>query len=190
MIAEPSSMKPYGLLNGVVRVLTACGCLLLVTGCVNDDFNDLQHYIKEVHARPKGAIKPLPEIKVVKSFIFQPEGLRDPFHPIELAEQVTEWDGDGPRPDASRRKEELESFALDTLKMVGTVYMNSELWGLVMVGDGSDSIYRVRAGNYMGKNDGRITHITENSIELTEIVPDKKKPGTWMEQQASLVLTE
>ena len=161
----------------------------LLAGCGNNDFSDLNQYILKVKSEPKGAIPPLPEIKVIESFMFNPEGLRDPFKPLVqpeqdgLAEQTT---GGGIKPDTSRRKEELEAFPLDVLKMVGTVTMKSTVWGLVKADDGT--IHRVQVGNYMGKNYGKIIRINADKIELMEIVPDK--PGTWREQQTSLGLIE
>ncbi|PPD17233.1 MAG: hypothetical protein CTY24_15295 [Methylobacter sp.] len=70
--------------------------------------------------------------------------------------------------------------------MAGTVVIKANLWGLVRASDGT--IHRVKVGNYMGKNYGRIVNISKDKIELVEIVPDK--PGTWREQQAVLALTE
>ena len=163
--------------------------LALLPGCGNNDFSDLNHYIMEVKSAPKGTIQALPEIKVVESFMFNPEGLRDPFKPLEQPEQdeVTEQTtGGGIKPDTSRRKEELEAFPLDTLKMVGTVTIKSNLWGLVKADDGT--IHRVQAGNHMGKNFGKIIRIATDKIEVMEIVPDK--PGSWREQQTSLALIE
>jgi len=163
--------------------------LTCLAGCGND-FSDLNQYILRVKAEPKRAIQPLPEIEVVESFMFNPEGLRDPFKPLvqpeqqdEVAEQST---GGGIKPDTTRRKENLETFPLEALKMVGTVVMKSNLWGLVKADDGS--IHRVQIGNYMGKNYGKVINISADKIELMEIVPDK--PGKWREQQTSLALTE
>jgi len=164
--------------------------LTCIAGCGNDDFSDLNQYISKVKAEPKGTIKPLPEIKVVETFMFNPEGLRDPFKPLAQPEQqdeVTELStGGGIKPDTTRRKEDLEAFPLEVLKMVGSVVMKSNLWGLVKADDGT--IHRVQAGNYMGKNYGKIIRINTDKIELMEIVPDK--PGSWREQQTSLALTE
>jgi type IV pilus assembly protein PilP len=161
----------------------------LLVGCSEGGFSDLQQYTAEVKARPKGTIEPLPEAKPVETFVFKPEGLRDPFKAISESEEIEDTGlsiGDGIKPDTSRRKEELEAFPLDGLRMVGTVVMKANLWGLVKASD--KTIYRVQVGNYMGKNYGRIIRILTDKIELMEIVPDK--PGTWREQQASLALTE
>ncbi len=172
-----------------LRQLSSLLLLALMTGCSSDDFSDLNQYISQVKARPKGPIQPLPEIKVIEPFVFKPEGLRDPFKPLELPEQAEGIDiskTNGIKPDPSRRKEELEAFPLDGLKMVGTVIMKSSLWGLIKASDGT--IHRVQVGNYMGKNHGKIIRIVTDKIELMEIIPDK--PGTWREQQTSLALTE
>ncbi|WP_084191011.1 pilus assembly protein PilP [Methylomarinum vadi] len=161
-----------------------------LSGCGNDDYDDLTRYIAEVKARPKGTIEPLPEIKVVEPFIFKPDGLRDPFRPMEKLAESDVSDiaaGSGIRPDLNRRKEELESYSLDTLRMVGTVTMKNDLWGLVRANDGT--IHRVQVGHHMGKNYGKIIRILEDKIELMEIVPDNK-PGIWREQPASLAIAE
>ncbi|MGR8952898.1 MAG: pilus assembly protein PilP [Gammaproteobacteria bacterium] len=163
--------------------------MAIITGCANDEFSDLKRFIEVEKAKPKGTIDPLPEIKVVEPFIFNPEGLRDPFIPLE---QMAESGGSsveassGIKPDMTRPKEELEAYALDSLRMVGTVVAKTGLWGLVKASDGT--VYRVRAGNYMGKNFGKIIRIVSDKIELMEMISDK--PGSWREQQASLALTE
>lgn len=168
------------------------GCffaLSLLTGCGDSGFSDLTQYINEVKARPKGTIEALPEIKPVEPFVFKPEGLRDPFRPINEAKESEEAEagiGNGIRPDTSRRKEELEAFPLDSLRMVGTITKQGNLWGLIKAGD--KTVHRVQTGNYLGKNYGKIIRIMSDKIEIMEIVPDK--PGAWREQQTSLALTE
>ena len=173
-----------------LQIICSSVFLTCLTGCGNDDFSDLNQFILRVKAEPKGAIQPLPEIKVVESFTFSPEGLRDPFKPLVQTEQQDEAaelsTGGGIKPDTTRRKEDLEAFPLEVLKMAGTVVMKSNLWGLVKADDGT--IHRVQIGNYMGKNYGKIIRISTDKIELMEIVPDK--PGHWREQQTSLALTE
>jgi len=181
---------PWNMTNKSVAKWLCCSVLMAgLSGCADEDVSDLTQYIAEVKARPKGAIEPLPEIKVVEPYVFKPEGLRDPFKALEKPEEsegVQVTIGNGIKPDLTRRKEELEAFPLNALKMVGTVVMNAKLWGLVKADDGT--IHRVKEGNYMGKDYGKIIHIVSDKIELMEIVPDQ--PGKWREQQASLALTE
>lgn len=171
------------------RLINLLVMLFLLASCGGDDMNDLTRYIQDVKARPKGTIEPLPEKKIVESFVFNPDGLRDPFRPTEknLDDSGLNVSGvGGIRPDTERRKEELEAFSLDALRMMGTLKDHRGLWALVKAKDGT--IHSVQVGNYMGQNYGKIIRILEDKIELMEIVPDK--PGTWREQQATLALVE
>ena len=159
---------------------------LSISGCIGNDMGDLQRYIDEVKARQPRAIEPLPKIQQVESYIYESKGRRDPFSSTfgeeEFAEKTVS--GGGLRPDPLRRKEELEQFPLDTLRMVGTLKQNDKTWALVKSQDGV--IHRVQPGNHAGLNHGQITHIAEQKIELTEIVPDGQ--GNYQERQAVLSL--
>ena len=70
--------------------------------------------------------------------------------------------------------------------MVGTINQEGQLWGLVRASDGT--IHRVRVGNHMGRNYGKIIRIKESQIELLEIIPEST--GGWRERKAALELTE
>ena len=134
-------------------------------------------------------IQPIEPMPPVGSFLFNPEGLRDPFSPIEKSVESKEEQIDiinGVHPDFNRHKEELEDYSLDTLQMVGTVTINNTLWGLIKVSGGA--IHRVKQANYLGRNHGRILRILQDKIELMEIVPDQ--PGRWREHQTSIALSE
>ncbi len=162
---------------------------ILLMACENNSTSDLDKYIQQVKARPKKPLEKLPDFKLPDAFTYQPGILRDPFNPVKDSDQRQNMDifvGNGIRPDFRRRKEALEAFPLDALKMVGTVVMGSKLWGLVKAAD--KTIHRVQVGNYMGKNYGKILQISTDKMELIEIVPDK--PGTWREQQTTLALAE
>lgn len=174
------SVLPHLLLGAVVPALLA--------GCGSDGHQDLRDYVAEVKARDKSAIEPLPEIKTFETFVFDETGLRDPFVPAETIQDSVEVaaSGGGIRPDAGRRKEELESYSLDSLRMMGTLELKGLYWGLVKAGDGT--IHRVLPGNYLGMNHGKINRILGDRIELTEIVSDGT--GSWSERQAALALAE
>jgi len=89
----------------------------------------------------------------------------------------------GIRPDPNRRKEELEVYSLDSLRMVGTLEQDEQTWGLLKTSDGT--IHRVAPGNYIGLNDGRITRISEEKIELIELVPTG---SGFLEKEAAVAL--
>ncbi len=171
-----------------MRVLRLCvlGSVLILVGC-SSGMSDLEQYVEEVRERTEAPIEPMPEIRQPELYAYRSraEGLRDPFTPaVEEEEPVTTTDN-GIRPDALRRKEELESFSLDTLRMVGTLEQDDQ-WALVKNKQGV--IYRVKPGNYMGRNHGRISAIYDDRIELVEIVPDRA--GGYTERPAQLSIGE
>lgn len=160
---------------------------ILLTSCGGQDIADLQAWVAKVKSQPKGAIEPLPEFKTVEPFVFNVDAVRSPFEP-EAEETTTDQTAatGGLRPDLDRPKEELEAYALDSLRMVGTVLLSEILWGLVRANDGT--IHRVRQDNFMGKNFGKIVHISEDKIELIEIIQDST--NAWRERPATLALAE
>ncbi len=159
----------------------------MLSACGDNNISDLREWVDSVKKRQKGVVEPLPEIKTVEPFLFKPEDIRDPFMQSEKSEIPEESKGDnGIRPDTTRSKEELETYELDTLRMVGTINQEGQLWGLIRANDGT--IHRVRIGNYVGRNYGKIIRIKENQIELLEIIPDS--PGGWRERKAAIELTE
>jgi type IV pilus assembly protein PilP len=175
MIASLTTRK--GLLLAIAAAgLVACG----------GDMDDLDSYINEVKARPGGRIEPLPEITPYEVFTYvaDAEGLRSPFVPD--TPQTAGPASGGTSPDPDRPAEFLESFPLDTLRMVGTMDINQTVYGLVQTTDGL--IHRVVPGNYMGQNDGRVTEITESEIVLVEIISDGI--GGYIERDAAIGLSD
>lgn len=91
----------------------------------------------------------------------------------------------GLKPDFDRRKEPLENYPLDTIRMVGTLQKPGLNYALLQV---DKSVFQAKVGNYIGENFGMITKITESEVELKEIVRDAS--GEWVERQAKLELQE
>jgi type IV pilus assembly protein PilP len=161
-------------------MIAALAALLAASGC-SRGMADLDAYIAEVKARPGGRIDPLPQIRTYTTFRYDPAGARSPFVPDAPTASASVG---GVRPDADRRREFLESFPLDTLRMVGTVRMGGRLYGLVQASD--KLVHRVTVNNYLGQNDGRILTITNSEIQLLEIIPDGL--GGYTERAASIGL--
>ncbi len=163
-------------------VLTALALVLSACGSGGDD---LDIYINEIKARPGGRIDPLPEITPYEVFSYTADiqGIRSPFRP-DTPQSV--GGSGGPRPDDERSREYLESFSLDSLRMVGTLDINDTNYGLVQTSDGL--IHRVIPGNYLGQNDGRITGISESEVEVVEIISDGI--GGYIERDAAISLSD
>jgi type IV pilus assembly protein PilP len=161
-----------------IALAVMCGGVLV--GCSGRDA-DLNRFIAATKKEPGGRVEPLPEVKPYDSYVYSSGALRSPFVPGGSHGGVT-----GPRPEVQRNREFLEQFSLDTLKMVGTLKLNGQSYGLVQVADGR--VQRVLVGNHLGQNDGRITDIVPNKISVIELVPDGL--GGYIERPAALALNE
>lgn len=185
-------------MNKIVLTIKKAIALFLamfLAGCVSSDMSDLQQQVDEILARPGGRIEPLPEIKPYEAYAYQAaaQGAKDPFELFYAQKAPEEADsGDTGLTEAMekelkyRNREELESYELDSLRMVGTLEDQINNWAIIRAPDGI--VHRVRVGNYMGKNVGKILNISEDRIELREIV--KNADGRWVERQAALALAE
>jgi len=160
----------------------ACGYYALLTACSSAD-DELTRFIEDTKKEPGGRVEPLPEIKPYETFVYAASDMRSPFVPSSPGSGAGLA---GVRPDSKRNREFLEQYSLDTLKMVGTLRLGGQMFGLVETKDGL--VHRVTTGNHMGQAEGRITDITPSKISLIEIVPDSL--GGYMERPAALGLNE
>lgn len=167
-----------------LRILGICMAALLLGGCAEDGMDDLRQFVETAHAGKQPRIEPIPEIRTQELFAYGAASLRDPFTPQNLKAQAGQ--GGGPRPDMNRRREPLEEFPLDALKMVGTLQRGKQAWAVIQAPDGT--VHRATIGNHMGQNFGAITRITEDKIKLIELVQGPM--GDWIERESSLALAE
>lgn len=171
------------------RALLSATIALAISGC-GSDMSDLSQFVQEAKSAKRRPLPKLPELKPHETFTYRDSGLRDPFEVISFnqAQPGSEQQRSTSklRPDESRPKEPLESFPLDSLRMVGVLEQQGSTWALVRATDGT--IHRVRQGNYLGQNYGKITQINENEVDLVEIVPDGL--GGYVERHAALALSE
>ncbi len=169
----------------VIQVLLIVILAIALSACESRQ-NDLNQYVSSVLQRPADPIEPVPSILVSDTFNYDPTDLRDPFL-VETRNEIANSTGDGPRPDADRRREYLERFPLDTLRMVGTLARSeTDNWGLVQDTDGV--VHRVSENNYLGQNHGRISAVLGDRVILIELLPDGN--GGWLEREASLSIEE
>ncbi len=179
-------MRPNGC-NLSLRRLRPLVLALLAGGLAacGPPMSELEAYVADVKSRPGPPLDPLPVMQQFETFEYGAFDLRDPFS-VQTEEQVAQGTGGGPRPDPNRRKELLEAFPLDGLKMVGTLGEAESMVALVI--DPTRVVHRVVAGNYLGQNEGRVIAISEGQIDLEELVSDGA--GGWIRRQASVALKE
>ena len=156
---------------------------LLLTACGGEPYEDLKQFVKDSDSLPRGRIEPLPEVKPYEPVAYNAFELSDPFRPRKVEQAKG---GGGLTPDLNRRKEALEAYPLDYLRMVGTLEQGRGIFALVRTPD--NTLYRVKQGNYIGQNFGFITQITDSSVTLKEILQDGT--GDWSERVSTLQLLE
>ena len=188
-------IQPISFFKGSILL---CICFL-VNGCVSHNMPDLKNQVSAIMSRPGGGIEPIPEIKPYEAYVYESgkSGANNPFKRFYIQEQsIALEDKQGPIDDGlteemrneiqNRNREELERFELDGLRMVGTLQNEENNWGIVI--DPNGIVHRVRTGNYLGLNIGKITSIAEEEIEVREIIKDSS--GRYEERMATLPLVE
>jgi type IV pilus assembly protein PilP len=156
-------------------------------GCNSGNVKDLQTYVEDVKAQQHSRIDPLPEFAPYETYLYSAASERDPFTPPSSSrpnDPIAQSSTNGLKPDFNRAREPLEAEPLDSLRMVGMLDKAGLSFALVRMSD--STIHRVRPGNYIGQNYGKITRISESEIAVREIIPDGL--GGWMERQAFLAL--
>lgn len=170
-----------------LRAMTALALLAGLAGCgAGHEFQDLQGYMDEVRARPQGRIEPMPTFQPYEAFTYGAAGLRSPFQPPVPAELAGQQRGSRDiKPDESRARQFLEGFNIELFEMVGSLSNAEGMYALVR---GAGGVHRIRIGDYLGRNHGKVVAIDANKVEVLEIVPDGD--GGWLERPRSMSLTE
>jgi type IV pilus assembly protein PilP len=160
---------------------------LSTAGCGTGDYQDLRQFVGESGANLRGKVEPVPEMAPYEAFTYEAFDLSDPFKPRKP--ESKDKSGAEPPLQASelRRKEALENYPLESLKMVGTLQdKHGKMFALLKTPE--NNLYQVRPGNYAGQNFGIVTTITETSVALKEVFQDTT--GVWSERTSSLRLLD
>jgi len=183
----PTSVCPRARAHlAIARTVAAFVAVGALAGCSGEQYQDLRQYMHETDRSLPRKIDPLPQAQSYEPFTYDAFNLPDPFKPraLKLSTETTHAN-DQLAPDPNRRKEPLEAFPLNQLRMVGILQQQKTMYALVLA---ENTIQRVTAGNYLGQNDGLIVGISETEIRLKEKVQDAG--GDWSERLSTLKLTE
>lgn len=151
--------------------------------------DDLQSFTENAFKDRILEIEPLPPLRPTAVFIYTASDQVDPFNSGNLRIQIAKNENTGggeAEPDETRRKEPLEAYPIDALKMVGVMAKNGIDWAIIKAPD--QTVHRVTEGNYIGENLGEIIRINGNKMEVVELV--KNPVGKWEKKNVNLILVE
>jgi type IV pilus assembly protein PilP len=157
---------------------------LFLGGCGSAGDDDLQAWMEGVRQRPHGA----PEVVVpdpdVATFVYDARNRPDPFDPARLS-PADEPPMAGMAPDLQRAREPLEAYALDSLRLVGSMQRGRDAVALV---EADRLIHQVRLGNHLGQDFGKVVAISDSRIDIDELVRDSG--GGWTRRRTQIILQE
>ena len=157
---------------------------LFLVGC-DSRIDAVNEQMANIRNQPPLPIEPAPVFPPVPTFDYAAHQLKSPFLPSSLAAELKIMSGKRVYPNLSRQLQPLESYAIESLNMKGSMRSQSgQILALIQTPDGE--IERIQRGSYMGMNHGRVVNITPTQIDLVEIVPDGREG--YVERPRSLVL--
>jgi type IV pilus assembly protein PilP len=168
-----------------LAVLTA-----LLAGCGGGDEAELRAWMDDTRKTMRPTTQPVPEPKQFSPYVYEGKALIDPFDSQKMVLAVARQSqarasSSAIKPDLDRRREVLEGYPLDQLRMVGTMRQKGDNAALI---DAAGQTFMVKVGNYIGQNFGLVMKISETEVELKEIVQDAA--GEWVERPSKLELQE
>ncbi len=171
-----------------MRFLLAAIAAVALAGCANDQ-TELREWMQTVRAGVKPVHQTIAEPRRFEPYRYDNENQVDPFSIAKLAGVRPEGASDGPRgglkPDLTRRREALEGYPLDSIRMVGHLANQRGQYALLQA---ENLVYQARVGNYAGQNYGMITRISETEVKLKELVQDAA--GDWVERETALQIQD
>ena len=169
--------------------ITAAALMLSALGACSADNDELVHWMQQQHNEIKPNIAP---IYPPKKFDPQPylgvTGV-EPFG----SQKLIPVGGGQPSSKSSavlaaakaHATQELESYPIDSMTMVGSLQQGGRTHALLMV---ENRLHDVKVGDWIGQNYGQITAISDTQITLRETVQDPT--GEWIERASTLQIQE
>jgi len=129
----------------------------------------------------------LDEKEIFQVFTYQANDRIDPFDSkkISLLFPADPSGGNNFSPDVQRTRETLEQYAIDSLRMVGTLRKTGKIIALIEM---DKVIYQVHVGSYLGQDMGRVIKISEDVIQVEETTQDAG--GEWRKRLVEIKMKE
>jgi type IV pilus assembly protein PilP len=162
--------------------------VIVLAGCGDGGVQEVKQWMEDVQKQTPVSVQKLSEPKRFAPFVYSGKEEIDPYNPAKLSAALAKLQANSSsalKPDLERRKEPLENYPMDSIKMVGTLEKPGLVYALLQV---DKAVFQAKVGNYVGQNFGMIIKITDTEVEVKEIVRDAT--GDWIERKAKLELQE
>ena len=161
-------------------------CILLA-GCEAQADRELRAWMEQTRHQSYAKPEALPPPASSTGFRYEAAGRADPFEfqKITVGLNADIKAGEGIQPDLARQREALESFPLDSLRMVGSLRSAGDVVALI---EAEKTIYQLRLGGHLGQDLGKVVSITDSGVEIDELLQDSS--GRWNKRRSQLKLQE
>lgn len=173
-----------------MRGVLLCLLALSLLGCSGGDHDELRSWMADNTKDLRGGIPKLPEVKPYLAVPYEVDAILDPFKSAKIEPDAKSKQGAGKagglQPDFEARELRnslLEKYPLESLKMIGALYVNRRQLALIQV---DNKVKQIGVGEYLGLDFGVVTKISENEVQIRELVQDSA--GDWSERNSSLLL--
>jgi type IV pilus assembly protein PilP len=171
-----------------ILCIMAGALMLMALGACTADNDELISWMEQQHKEVKPSVAPIyPPKKFDPQAYLGVTGV-EPFGTQKLIPVGGPSNGKGSVLLAAAKAhatQELESYPLDSMSMVGSLQQGGKTHALLMV---ESRLHDVKLGDWIGQNYGQITTITDSQITLRETVQDPT--GEWIERTSTLQIQE
>ncbi len=162
--------------------------ILMLAACGEIEQNELEEWMQEQRKLTPSTIASVTAPKVFVSASYEAFAADDPFDELKLKRVLDRLrvgtNSSAMKPDLSRKRDVLESYPLDAIKMVGFMMQKSKPTAILSA---SGVLFNAVLGEYIGQDFGKIVGITEQEVSFKELVQDAS--GVWVKRDSKLPLT-
>ena len=133
---------------------------------------------------PSTTVAPAPSASPPAPFHYDDAAVRNPFEAPVSGAAIDDRPA-APGPDLQRARTVLETFAIAELRMVGVLAGGGRR--IAVLRDPVGHVHRVRVGDYVGRDFGRVQTIGDAGLDLLESIADGS--GGWVRRARALPLS-
>lgn len=155
--------------------------LAVLAGCQMSEDDELQAWMEKVSSEAVPTPAPEPQPRIIQPIVYDPADHADPFSIGKITALASVLSGNGATPDLQRVREPLESYPLDSLRMVGSLLRRGQAVALIQA---NKLLYQVRKGHHLGQDQGKVINISDVAVDIEEIVQESS--GGWTTRRVQL----